>query len=116
METDVNRCNINIQRMFLGDGSVVKSTGSSSRGPKFNSKHPHGHSYRVCLRPEIISPPPPPLLTPVPRTLISSHRHTCRQNFKADKIKINKSLKKKKRMSPGAREMAQLVNSLSVPT
>ena len=26
------------------DGSVVKSTGCSSRGPQFNSQHPHGSS------------------------------------------------------------------------
>lgn len=26
------------------DGSVVRNTGSSCRGPRFNSKHPHGGS------------------------------------------------------------------------
>jgi hypothetical protein len=26
------------------DGSAVKSTGGSSRGPEFNSQHPHGGS------------------------------------------------------------------------
>jgi hypothetical protein len=35
-----------LNRHFLGwrDGSVVKSTDCSSRGPEFNSKQPHGGS------------------------------------------------------------------------
>jgi hypothetical protein len=28
----------------LGDGSAVKNTGCSSRGPEFNSQQPHGGS------------------------------------------------------------------------
>jgi len=28
----------------LRDGSVVKTTGCSSKGPGFNSQHPHGNS------------------------------------------------------------------------
>jgi hypothetical protein len=34
----------------LRDGSVVKSTGCSSRGPEFKSQQPHGGSQpSVCL-------------------------------------------------------------------
>ena len=39
--------NIKIKRFFGGDrrdGSVVKSTDCSSRGPEFNSQQPHGGS------------------------------------------------------------------------
>jgi hypothetical protein len=45
------------------DGSVVKSTGCSSRGPGFNSHLPHGGSQLS--------------ITPVPEDLIPSglHRH-----------------------------------------
>jgi hypothetical protein len=32
------------RKVFWGDSSVVKNTGCSSRGPEFNSQHPHGGS------------------------------------------------------------------------
>ena len=48
------------------DGSEVKSTGCSSRGPGFNSQHTHG----IALE-----------------NLIPSHRQTCRQN--ANELKNN---------------------------
>ena len=54
---------------------MVKSTGCSSRGPRFNSQHSHGSSQLF--------------VTPVPGDLTSSHRHTCKPNTNAHKIKIN---------------------------
>ena len=42
------------------DGSVVKSTGYSSRGPRFNSQHPLGSSQQS--------------VTPVPGDLTPSHQ------------------------------------------
>jgi hypothetical protein len=30
------------------DGSAVKSTDYSSRGPEFNSQQPHGNSTTIC--------------------------------------------------------------------
>jgi hypothetical protein len=42
------------------DSSVVKKTGFSSRGPRFNSQHPHGISQL--------------LITPVPGDLVPSHK------------------------------------------
>ena len=57
------------------DGSVVKSKVSSSRGPGFNSQHPHGSSQLS--------------VTPVPGNLTSSHRHTHRQNTSVHKMKIS---------------------------
>jgi len=48
-----------VSRSFIGgwrDGSEVKSTDCSSRGPEFNSQQPHGGSqasvmrYDVCLK------------------------------------------------------------------
>jgi hypothetical protein len=33
-----------------GDGSVVKGTGPSSRGPEFNSQQPHGGSQPSIIR------------------------------------------------------------------
>jgi hypothetical protein len=50
-------------------GSEVKSTGYSSKGPGFNSQHPHDSSHLS--------------VTP------ASHRHTCRQDTNAHKIKAN---------------------------
>ena len=41
---------LNLKERGLGlerDGSVVKRTGSSSRGPEFNSQQPHGGSQPV---------------------------------------------------------------------
>jgi hypothetical protein len=32
------------------DGSEIKSTGCSSRGPEFNSQHPHGGSQPSIMR------------------------------------------------------------------
>jgi hypothetical protein len=42
-------------------GSVIKSTGFSSRGPRFNSQHPQGNS--------------PLSLIPVPGLWALSHKH-----------------------------------------
>jgi hypothetical protein len=61
------------------NGLVVKSTGCPSRGPGFNSQHPHGGS-QVSV-------------SPVPGDLTPSHRYTCRQNTNTHTIK-NKPLKK----------------------
>lgn len=47
-------------------GSTIKSTGCSSREPRFNSQHPH-------RRPQLS-------ITPLPGDLTPSYRHTCRQN------------------------------------
>jgi len=47
------------------DGSEVKSTRRSSRGPGFNSQHPHGSS-KLSVAPD-------------PGDPIASHRHTCKQ-------------------------------------
>ena len=62
--------------MFKGvnctDDSAVKSTGCSSRGPRFNSQHPCGSSQ---------VPLSPPL-----GNLTLSHRHICRQNTNAHRI------------------------------
>ena len=52
------------------DSSAVKSTDCSSRGPGFNSQHPHG-SKQLSV-------------TPRSHTLT----HTCRQNTNANKMKI----------------------------
>lgn len=57
------------------DGSVIKSSGSSSRGPRFNFQHPHG-----SLQLSVI---------PGGGDLAPSHRHTTSgQNTNAHKIKI----------------------------
>jgi hypothetical protein len=57
-------------------GSEVKSTGCFSRGPGFNSQHPHGSSKLS--------------ITSVPGDLTPSHRYPCKQNTNAHEIKINK--------------------------
>jgi hypothetical protein len=57
------------------DGSEVKNTDYSSRGPGFNSQHPHGSSQLS--------------VTPVPGDLTPSHRHTSTQNNSAHEIKKN---------------------------
>ena len=66
------------------DGSEVGSTVCPSRGPRFNSQHPHGSSQLS--------------VNPVPGSLTPSHRHTYR-NTNAHKIKINKSFLKKESKS-----------------
>jgi hypothetical protein len=48
------------------DSLVVKSPSCSSRGPGFNSQHPHSSSQLF--------------VTLVPGDLTPSNRHTCRQN------------------------------------
>jgi hypothetical protein len=53
---------------------VLKSTGCSSRGPHFNSQHPHDGSQLY--------------VTPVPGDPIPSHRQTYRQNTNVHKIII----------------------------
>ena len=53
------------QKWGWRDGSVLKNTDCSARGPGSNSQHPHGSS-ELCV-------------TPVPEDLAPSHRHTCRQ-------------------------------------
>jgi hypothetical protein len=51
------------------DGSAVKSTDYSSKGPGFNSQQPHTFcNFKI---------------------LIPLHRHTCRQNTSTEKIKIH---------------------------
>jgi hypothetical protein len=72
------------------DGSVAKSTDCSSKGPWFNPQHPHGSSQLS--------------VTLVPRDPSPAHRHTCRKNTNAHKIR------KKKR----AGEMAQLSRALTI--
>jgi hypothetical protein len=57
------------------DGSGVKRTDCFYRRSEFNSQHPHGGSQLS--------------VTPIPGDLTLSHRHTCRQNSKANKIKMN---------------------------
>ena len=47
-----------LKEKFGGDDSIVKSTGCSSIGPRFDSQHPHGSSQQS--------------VTPVPRDLIPS--------------------------------------------
>jgi len=54
------------------DGSLAKSTGCSSRGPGSNSQHPHGNQHLS--------------VTPVPRLLTSSHRHTYGQDTNEHEI------------------------------
>ena len=56
---------------------MVKNTSWSSRGLGFKSQYPHSGSQLP--------------VTPLPRNLTPSHRHTCRQNTSTDKIKRNKS-------------------------
>jgi hypothetical protein len=51
------------------DGSIVKSTGRYSRGPRFCSQHPHGSSQLSVI--------------PVSGDLTPSHRHTPQQNTNA---------------------------------
>jgi hypothetical protein len=48
--------------------------------PGFNSEHPHGSSQLS--------------VTPVPGDRTPSHRHICRQNTNAQKIKINTNFKR----------------------
>ena len=60
------------------DGLAVKSTSCSSRGPEFNSQHPHGSSKLS--------------VTPVPGDLTPSHRHTYRQNTNAHEIKMREGV------------------------
>jgi hypothetical protein len=57
-------------------GSEVKSPGCSSKGPRFNSQHPHG-SLQISV-------------TPVPGDLTPSHTCASSQNTSIHKIKINK--------------------------
>ena len=57
------------------DGLAVKSTGCSSRWPRFNSQHPHDSSQLS--------------VTPVAGDLTFSYRHTCRQNTNTREIKVN---------------------------
>jgi hypothetical protein len=72
--------------IFLQAGEVrtqwLKSPSCSSEEPGFNSQNPHGSSQ--------------PSVTPVPRDPKPSHKHTCRQNTNAHKIKMNTLLKEKK--------------------
>jgi hypothetical protein len=45
--SEVERGNRKIRALLEGwrDGSVMKSTGCSSRGPGFNSQHAHAHTH-----------------------------------------------------------------------
>jgi len=81
------------------DGSVIKSTGCSSRGFRFNSQHPCGSSQLSVI--------------PVPGDLTPSHRYACRQNTNAPKIKINKLFKKEGVI--GEEEKEREENRLEVP-
>jgi hypothetical protein len=72
---EVCHCGVDFEVSKAGaerDGSVVKTTDCSSKGPEFNSQHPHGNTT----------------VTPVPEDPTPSHRHTCRQNTDAHEIKI----------------------------
>lgn len=62
------------QKYGAKDGSIVKSTGNSSRRPGFNY-HINGSQLSV---------------TPVPRDLTPSYRYTCRQNINTHTIKNKK--------------------------
>jgi hypothetical protein len=57
---------VNIKNILVRGGwrddSMAKSSGCSSRGPRFNSQHPHGSSKLSA--------------TPIPGNLTPSHRHT----------------------------------------
>jgi hypothetical protein len=65
------------------DSSAVKSTGCSSRGPVFNpSNHMVAHNCLSFVTPGDLAP---------------SHRHMCRQNTNAHRIKIGKLFKEKRR-------------------
>ena len=55
--------------------SVIKNTGYSSRGPRFNSQYPHGSSQLS--------------VTVVPGDVTPSLKHICRQSTNAHEIKIN---------------------------
>ena len=55
-------------------GSAVKCTHYTSRGPGFNSQHPHGSSQLP--------------VTLVSGDLTPSHRHACRQITNVHKIQI----------------------------
>jgi hypothetical protein len=57
------------------DGSVVKSTGCSSRGAWFSSQQPHNVLQLY--------------VTPIPEDLATSHKDTWRQNMKVHKKYIN---------------------------
>ena len=68
----------------LRDGSVVKGTGYSCRGPKFSSQNPHGRSQLpVNLIPRDLVPPPG-LCRPL--GMYAVFLHTCKQNFNRHKI------------------------------
>ena len=56
------------------DGSAGKSNGCSTKGPGFNSQHPHG-SFQLPL-------------TPVPGDTTPSNRHTCSQITKVKLYKL----------------------------
>jgi hypothetical protein len=65
--------------------TVVKSTGCSSRGPRFNSQHPYGSSQpSVILVPRDLMN----LLASLASDIHVVHRHTYRQN--SMHIKLNK--------------------------
>jgi hypothetical protein len=54
---------IYMEEMDWRDGSAVQSTDCSSRGPVFNSQHPHDSSQTITI-------------TTVPGDLILTHTHT----------------------------------------
>lgn len=77
---------------------MAKSTGCSSRRPRFSSQNTHGSSQlSVPLVLEDLTPP---------------HRHKCRQNINAYEIKINKRKNKnqvfpKEWLIPGLYKMSE---------
>jgi hypothetical protein len=75
MYTDSLVCTIyrNANIRSGGSGAAVKSSGSSSRGPEFNSQHPYGNSQLSVT----------PVLGVMPL-----HRHTYRQNTSAHKVNL----------------------------
>lgn len=79
------------------EGIEVKSTDCSAEGCRFICQHPHGSSQLFII--------------PVPGDRAPSHRHTCMQNTKAHKTKINKLLKRKQRSASWV-----LSKTLPVPT
>jgi hypothetical protein len=66
-------CTVNIVFRGWRDGSVVRSTDCSSRGPTCNSQHSHGSSHLF--------------VTAVAGDLTSSHRGACRKNTDAHEKK-----------------------------
>jgi hypothetical protein len=76
----ISNLSIKFLRRDCRDGSAVKVTTSSFRGPGSHSQHPHGSPQLPVT--SVLGDPTP------------SFRHTCIQNTNASEIKINKKQNK----------------------